>query len=96
MISYSEKAKAHIEAQRIKEEEVVANKANNTKLDSRAKLEKLRRSFPRMMRDHKYDCKKGDVITYRHARPSGHFFDHSKAHEEVPGEEQGKKDPRGE
>ena len=35
-----------------------------------------------MMRDHKYDCKKGDVITYRHARPSGHFFDHSKAEAE--------------
>ena len=80
MISYSEKAKAHIEAQRIKEEEVaVAHTCNNTPLDTRAKLEELRRSFPSMIKEHKYDCKKGDVITYRHAKPSGHFFDHSKA-----------------
>ena len=87
MISYSEKAKAHIEAQKIKEEEVAAanTKTNNTSLDSRAKLEELRRSFPSMIREHKYDCKKGDVITYRHARPSGHFFDYSKADGKVMG-----------
>jgi len=83
MISYSEKAKAHIEA-RIKEEAATAanTNANNTPLDSRSKLEELRRSFPSIIREHKYDCKKGDVITYRHARPSGHFFDHLKAEAE--------------
>ena len=78
MISYSEKAKAHIEAQRIKEEETAAaantKTSSNMPLGSRAKLEELRRSFPSMIKEHKYDCKKGDIITYRHARPSGHFL----------------------
>ena len=87
MISYSEKAKAHIEAQRIKEEAAAAanTNANNTPLDSRSKLEELRRSFPSIIREHKNDCKRGDVITYRHARPSGHFFDYSKADGKVMG-----------
>jgi hypothetical protein len=86
MISYSEKAKAHIEAQRIKEEETAAAaNTSNTPSDTRAKLEELRRSFPSMIKEHKYDCKKGDIITYRHARPSGHFFDHSKAEGRVLG-----------
>ena len=84
MISYSQKAKAHIAAiQKIKEEKAAANTNTNTNInttyDFKSTLHQLQRSFPGILREQKNGCKRGEVITYRCANPSGNFLDHSKA-----------------
>ena len=65
--------------QKIKEDAATANTNTNTTYDFKSKLQELKRSFPGILREQKNGCKRGEVITYRCANPSGNFLDHPKA-----------------